>query len=165
MSTALDSLINEPLQWMLAGHGDGYALGWRGPREYIQKAHTLFVNFYDPPDHAHTPPLLEIHDALAYIYLPGPEAIAKTLKLFFYAEALRNHDVRVIKRWEGDELVYEWDEVGAERLATEDTATFMKRIKVRTFMPTPPTPHDGEYWLGRQVVEERSGVEELASTE
>lgn len=167
MSTkALHNLTTEPLIWMLTPHGDGYALGWKGAREFIERAYILFVNYYQPPKHGASPQLIDISDNLSYIYLPNEKVIRQTLTLFFHVHAVRDGDVEVKQGWIGvgddAEYAYEADEAGAEKLAIQSAETFFNSIQRIGFIPSLPKPTGEEYALGHFVSEERFGVEDLA---
>ncbi len=170
MSKALTALINEPLIWMLTPHGEGYALGWKGPSEFRDKAYTLFTNYYAPPKRGASPQLQVVSDDLTYIYLFNPESIRLALSLYFHVQAIMDGEVAVKKGWEGsdegDEVAeyrYEPDEITAAKIGAASADAFMLTIKQVNFIPPPPETNGAEYGIGHFAREERFGVEDLAS--
>lgn len=172
---SLALLLSEPIQWMLTPHGDGWALGWRGPKEYRTLAENLFLNYYQPAAKAGSPQVIDLSDDLSYIYLADPAAIKRTLSLFFHVHIVRDGEVKTTKTWEskmetedGEEVdngdfVYWADEAEATRLAAAAADAFITSIQVVGFIPPLPKPHADAYSMGRYTREELSLVEDYAS--
>jgi hypothetical protein len=171
----LATLLSEPIQWMITPHGEGWALGWRGPKEYRTLAENLFLNYYQPAKRAASPQVIDIGDDVSYIYLTDPAAIKRTLTLFFHVHIIRDCNVNTTKTWvpkveieDGEEVdngdfVYEADEIAAATLAAECADAFMTTIKPVGFIPSLPKPHADAYSMGRYIREELNLVEDYAS--
>ena len=156
------ALINEPITWMLTPHGDGYALGWKGPFEYRELSYNLFVNCHTPFN-GQSPVHILLNETTSYIYLASLASIKKALITYFYVHAIRDGEVEVNKGWVDDEYVYEPNEVQATKLATQSADHFISTIQSVGFIPSLPKPHGDIFTLGRLVGEDHSLVEDYAS--
>lgn len=178
MSTkACLALLNEPINWLLTPHGDGFALGWKGPSEYREKAYVLFVNYHEPTKRKGrfsvsrpAPLLVTLSDDTSYIYLPNLETITKTLHLYFHVQAARDGDIQVTKGWKGEdtdesplEYVFDYSVEQADKLAAQSVEVFMSAIKHINFIPSVIKPQGEVYSVGRRFREESHVVEDYAT--
>lgn len=159
---ACTALLNEPLIWMLTPHGDGWALGWKGPQAFRELAYNMWANLHEPHNGV-SPIHITLNDSTSYVYLANLAAIKKVLTLHFYLHAIRDQEIEVTKGWVDDEYVYEPNEEQATKLATESADAFMLTIKNVGFIPSLPKPHGDTYTLGRLNREEYTPVENYAS--
>jgi hypothetical protein len=141
MTKTLTDLLAESPTYLTCTYSRNGALGFRGTKEAINKAHMLFIN-YDK-----TSRLRWISDDLAYIAI-SPARIRAAIKTYLYVNLLHSKEVPSYSEWDEETGVYtlHQDVESAERLSTEDADAFMAAIQGTFSIPShESTAVDHEY--------------------
>lgn len=131
-SKTYERLLLDSPEMSLVRYGRSHALGMKGPRHLIDKAHNLFVNY----DRVCT--LHRLSDELSYI-LTTPERVRASIKLYLYVNLLHSREVGSYSTWDEDTEKYAIvaEEAKAENISSHDASLFMEHIKLRfKFMPS-----------------------------
>lgn len=138
MTKAYTELINEPVIWLKQAYGNGIALGFEGPEDFIMKNHNLFCSFdFNDKSNKPLPNLIRVSDTLFFIYLTE-ERLFKALKLYFHVRALYDNDVTKYSTWDEENGIYQIieDVEAADKISTEMTLKFINEfIQVKSFVP------------------------------
>ena len=129
MTKTYTQFIAEPLSYSICQYGNGVAIKFKGPKEYIEKAHNLFCNF----DATRKLNWLDNESA----YISGTMLrIKNAVKLYLYTNILHNKEVAVNESWDEETGIYTLtqDEKTAELLAEQESSDFMANLKTESFI-------------------------------
>lgn len=131
MSRAYDRLLTESPEYLTCAYGSSQALGLRGSKEAIEKAHTLFVNYASTRNRLHW-----VDPQLAFFTI-SRDKVRSAIKLFLYVNLLHGGDVGSYSTWDEDTGTYTLiqDTKRAEDLSAQEADLFMTTIRTRHFIP------------------------------
>ena len=111
---------------LLSRYGNTNALAFKGDKSFIERCYNFAYNFGITNGS-----LMELTQDMFYV-LASEEKILKALKLYYYADVMREKLVRVDF---DEDYNISVDEVAAENLATEKAQSFFdNRIQKENFM-------------------------------
>jgi hypothetical protein len=126
------TLLDETLvgQFLLSFYGRNLALGFRGPKDFVERGGNMAYNSGMTNGRLHW-----LHNTLGYI-LTDEERLMKGLKRHFYGEIIMNGEVPHLKCEVNDEGVeIEYDEPYLNKLAEERARAFREdHIESLNFM-------------------------------
>jgi len=122
----INKLEQETGEMLLSRYGNTYALAFKGDSNFIKRCYNLAFNFCMTNG-----ALIELTQNMSYI-LTSQEKIINSLKLYFYAEVIRNKEVKVEF---DDDYNITVDEDAAEKLSGEKAQAFFDtKIVKENFM-------------------------------
>ena len=142
------------VKYSIMRYGEGYLLGFDGPKEEIIKCHNQVINFTD-----HDPKLNWIGERLGYIYLNSYSYIEEVFRKYFYVSLLRlsdwkesekNGEIDLTSPLESDQLAHNEQ---ADSLLLEFMESF---VKTKSFITLENFDKYKEVFYETRISENRS---------
>jgi hypothetical protein len=141
MTKTLSDLLADSPTYLTCHYSRNGALGFKGSKESIERAHNLFVN-YDRMSR-----LRWVSGDLAYIAI-SPARIRAAIKTYLYVNLLHSKEVPSYSEWDEEAGVFtlHQDIENAERLSSEGADEFIANLQTASFIPSnDSTAVDHEY--------------------
>lgn len=113
-------LENETGEFLLSHYGNGFALGFKGDEQFIDRGYNFSVNFG-----VTNGSLLKESEKMSYV-LTTKEKLFHALKLYYYGRVLGRKEIPVNIDLETNECIV--DEKQAEELAEKHAKFFMENV-------------------------------------